>query len=59
MHVSVQRPVMCLVFEERKGCHLTDSAIDVVPGDNQIIHIRGLQAGDKPLDWTYLGAEEQ
>ncbi|KAK5102191.1 hypothetical protein LTR70_004493 [Exophiala xenobiotica] len=59
MHVSAQRPVKCLVFEERQGCHLTDSAIDVVPGDDQVITVRGLQKGDKPLGWTYLGAGEQ
>lgn len=59
MHVSVQRPVKCLVFEERQGCHLSDSAIDVVPGDDQIITVRGIHDGDKPLNWTYLGAAEQ
>lgn len=59
MHVSVQRPVKCLVFEERKGCHLTDSAIDLVPGDDQIVRVRGLKSRDEPLDWTYLGAGEQ
>lgn len=59
MVVSVQRPVKCLVFEERQGCHLTDSAIDLVPGDDQVVKVRGLNKGDKPLDWTYLGAEEQ
>lgn len=59
MHVSVERPVKCLVFEERQGCHLSDSAIDLVPGDDQFISIRGLKKGDKPLDWTYLGAGEQ
>ncbi|KAK5071258.1 hypothetical protein LTR64_007762 [Lithohypha guttulata] len=59
MHVSVQRPVKCLVFEERQGCHLTDSAIDLVPGDDQIITVKGLDKGDKSLDWTYLGAGEQ
>lgn len=59
MVVSAQRPVKCLVFEERQGCHLTDSAIDVVPGDDQIVRVRGLKKGDKPLDWTYLGAGEQ
>lgn len=59
MHVSVQRPVKCLVFEERQGCHLTDSAIDLVPGDEQVITVKGLKKGDKALDWTYLGAGEQ
>ena len=59
MHVSVDRPVKCLVFEEREGCHLNDSAIDVVPGDDQVITVHGLKAEDEPLRWTYLGAEEQ
>lgn len=59
MHVSVERPVKCLVFEEREGCHLSDSGIDLVPGDTQIIRVRGLQEGDEKLGWTYLGASEQ
>jgi beta-mannosidase len=59
LHVSAEKPIKCLVFEEREGCHLSDSAIDVVPGDKQTILTRGLKAGDKPLDWTYLGAGEQ
>ena len=59
MHVTADRPVKCLVFEEREGCHLSDSAIDLVPYDTQVIRVRGLKAGDPPLDWTYLGAGEQ
>jgi beta-mannosidase len=59
MHVSVDRPVKCLVFEEREGCHLSDSAIDVIPGDPQVIEILGLKPEDEPLSWTYLGASEQ
>ena len=59
MQVSVDRPVKCIVFEEREGCHLSDSAIDVVPGDDQVIAIRGLKTEDEPLSWTYLGANEQ
>ncbi|EXJ83022.1 hypothetical protein A1O3_06839 [Capronia epimyces CBS 606.96] len=59
MHVSAERPVKCLVFEEREGCHLSDSAIDVVPNDKQVIRVRGLAAGSPALRWTYLGAGEQ
>lgn len=59
MHVTAERPVKCLVFEEREGYHLSDSAIDLAPGDEQIITVRGVQDGDPPLDWTYLGAGEQ
>lgn len=59
MHVSTDRPLKCLVFEEREGCHLSDSAIDVMPGDPQIVRVRGLREDDPPLSWTYLGATEQ
>lgn len=59
MHITVARPVKCLVFEEREGCHLSDSAIDLVPGDEQVVSLRGVKDGDEPLDWTYLGAGEQ
>ena len=59
MHVAVDRPVKCLVFEEREGCHLSDSAIDLAPGDEQIVTVRGLKKGKEPLTWTYLGAGEQ
>jgi beta-mannosidase len=59
MHVTAARPVKCLVFEERERCHLSDSAIDVVPGDEQVVTFRGLEEGDAPLSWTYLGENEQ
>ena len=59
MQVSVERPVKCLVFEEREGCHLSDSAIDLVPGDDQTVKVRGLKDGEEPLEWTFLGANEQ
>ncbi|KAK9481830.1 glycoside hydrolase superfamily [Lipomyces starkeyi] len=59
MHVTVYRPVKCLVFEEREGCHLSDSAMDLAPEDEQIITVRGLKSGEEPLSWTYLGAGEQ
>ncbi|KAK9320230.1 glycoside hydrolase superfamily [Lipomyces orientalis] len=59
MHVIVDRPVKCLVFEEREGCHLSDSAIDLAPGDEQIVTVRGLKGDAEPLSWTYLGAGEQ
>ncbi len=59
LHVSAQRPVKCLVFEERTGCSLSDSALDLAPGDEQVVHVTGGQEGDAPLRWTYLGAGEQ
>lgn len=59
MQVRAERPVKCLVFEEREGCDLSDSALDVAPEDEQVVHVRGLKEGDKPLGWTYLGRGEQ
>lgn len=59
MHVSAERPVKCLVFEERMGYSLSDSAMDLAPNDEQIVHVTGWQEEDKPLRWTYLGAGEQ
>lgn len=55
--ISVQKPVKCLVFEERDGVKVSDSALDIVPGDDQVIKIEGLQPGDKSLKWKYLGQE--
>jgi beta-mannosidase len=53
--VKVDKPTKGLVFEERAGILIHDSAIDVVPGDEQIIRVRGLAANAAPLKWTYLG----
>ncbi|KAK9350739.1 beta-mannosidase [Lipomyces doorenjongii] len=59
MHITADRPVKCLVFEEREGYHLNDSAIDVAPDDEQVVTVRGLENGAEPLSWTFLGALEQ
>lgn len=53
--VKADKPTKGLVFEERTGVLVDDSAIDVVPGDEQVIKVRGLGADDAPLKWTYLG----
>jgi beta-mannosidase len=53
--VRAHKPTKGLVFEERLGVLVHDSAIDVVPGDEQVIRVRGLAAGDTPLQWRYLG----
>jgi beta-mannosidase len=34
---------------------VTDSAIDLAPGDEQVVTCRRLKAGEKMLSWTYLG----
>jgi beta-mannosidase len=55
IRVSAKRPTKGLVFEERQGILVDDSAIDVVPGDEQVIKVTGLGASDEKLKWTYLG----
>jgi beta-mannosidase len=55
--VRTRKPTKGLVFEERSGVLVHDSAIDVVPGDEQIIKVRGLSKQDEPLRWTFLGKE--
>ncbi len=56
IYVRVAKPTKGLVFEEREDVLVEDSALDVVPGDEQIIKVRGLASGQKALGWTYLGA---
>jgi beta-mannosidase len=55
LRVSAARPTKGLVFEEREGVLVEDSALDVVPGDEQVVRVRGLKTGDAPLAWRYLG----
>ncbi|KAJ5244100.1 hypothetical protein N7489_004196 [Penicillium chrysogenum] len=53
--ISSRKPVKCLVFEERENVRISDSAIDLVPGDEQIVGITGLSDSDPPLGYRYLG----
>ncbi|KAL4784913.1 glycoside hydrolase superfamily [Aspergillus varians] len=55
LRISTQRPVKCLVFEERDGVRLSDSAMDISPGDQQTVTVTGLKDGDPPLKYRYLG----
>lgn len=54
--IKASKPTKGLVFEERQGVLVNDSAIDVVPGDDQVVTVRGLEIHDEALKWTYLGA---
>ncbi|KAF1811736.1 putative beta-mannosidase [Eremomyces bilateralis CBS 781.70] len=55
LSVRAQRPTKGLVFEEREGVLVEDSAIDLVPGDEQAIRVSGINEDDPPLRWRYLG----
>lgn len=52
--ISTERPVKCLVFEERDGVKYSDSAMDIVPGDVQTVTVMGLRA-DESLKYKFLG----
>ncbi|KAI5272131.1 putative beta-mannosidase [Aureobasidium subglaciale] len=53
--VTSAKPTKGLVFEEREGVLVNDSAVDIVPGDQQTITVKGLKPGDAPLKWRYYG----
>lgn len=53
MTVRAKKPVKCLAFEERDGVRLGDNAVDVVPGDEQVVVATGLKREDGPLKWKY------
>lgn len=50
--VSAQRPTKGLVLDERDGVTFSDNCVDVMPGDMQMISVKGLTAGEK-VTWTY------
>ena len=55
LKISAKKPVKCLVFEERDGVRVSDSAMDIVPGDEQIVTVKGLGENDAPLKYKFLG----
>ena len=57
--INAQKPVKGLVFEEREGVLINDSAIDIVPGDEQILTVKGIKDGEKALGYTYLGRTDK
>lgn len=58
MRIRAEKPTKGLVFEEREGVWVEDSSLDVMPGDEQVVEVRGLKEGDAPLGWLYLGMDE-
>lgn len=56
--VSAQRPTKGLVFDEVDGVILSDNAIDIVPGDTQIISVTGASSANASPSYQYLGQEE-
>lgn len=52
LRITTQKPVKCLVFEERDDVSVSDSAMDIVPGDEQVVTVTGL--GEDTLEYRYL-----
>ncbi|KAK5703757.1 hypothetical protein LTR97_002770 [Elasticomyces elasticus] len=59
MVVKAARPTKGLVFEEREGVLVNDSALDIVPGDEQVVTVQGLGESDQALRWAYLGRDDK
>ncbi|KAF3931771.1 Beta-mannosidase [Dactylella cylindrospora] len=53
--ITVEKPLKGLVWEERTEVRVSDSAIDVVPGEEVVVNVFGLLKGEKELSWRYLG----
>jgi len=53
--IKAGKPTKGLVFEEREGVLINDSALDVVPGDEQVITVKGRKEADEPLGFLYYG----
>ncbi|KAJ5096428.1 Glycoside hydrolase [Penicillium alfredii] len=51
--INARNPVKCLVFEEQDGVQFSDNAMDIVPGDEQIVTVKGL--GEQPVKYRHLG----
>ncbi|KAL5343200.1 glycoside hydrolase superfamily [Aspergillus crustosus] len=54
VRVTAAKPTKGLVFEERPGLWFADNGIDVVPGDEMVIAVRGVGSQEGLPGWTYL-----
>lgn len=51
--INAKKPVKGLVFEEMDGITWGDNCIDVVPGDEQVVAVKGLKG--REVKWRYYG----
>ncbi|GAA5938442.1 hypothetical protein JCM3775_000893 [Rhodotorula graminis] len=54
--ITADRPVKGLVLHLSTDAKLSDNFLDIVPGDEQVVHVDGLEKETK-LEWRYLGDE--
>ncbi|OOO13015.1 glycoside hydrolase family 2 immunoglobulin domain protein beta-sandwich [Aspergillus oryzae] len=55
LSITARKPVKGLVFEEADGVWLQDNGIDIVPGYEHIIAVRGIHSSSDIPRWTYIG----
>ena len=55
--VTAKKPTKGLIFFERQGLRFSDNCLDIVPGEEYMVDIEGLQEHEE-LEWTYLGKNE-
>ena len=58
IEITALRPTKGLTFAERPGLHFSDNGFDVIPGDQYVVDVQGLEE-DERLEWFYLGMNEQ
>jgi beta-mannosidase len=58
IRVTAAKPTKGIVFEEKPGLWFEDNGFDVVPGDERVIAVRGLEGGEVP-QWTYLDDDRE
>ncbi len=54
IRVTAGKPTKGLVFEERPGLWFSDNGFDVVPGEDKVITVKGIEAQEGIPRWTYL-----
>jgi beta-mannosidase len=54
IRVTAAKPTKGLVFEERPGLWFSDNGFDVVPGEDKVIAVKGINGQEGIPYWTYL-----
>lgn len=54
LQVAAKKPVKGFVIEEQDGVSLSDNAIDIMPGDDQILTMSGFEGNVQQLRWSCL-----
>lgn len=52
--IWVSKPVKGLIFDERPGLWFSDNGLDLIPGEEYSVDVKGLEESES-LGWTFLG----